>query len=122
MWRSLRAPMNLGQRAAQIVEEIGPGPRQRRKPPDKDVVVTGFSVKGKDFTRRFLEPSPRTIADDRIADFPGDGEARARAIFVAALKRLQNETVRRPFMGAGGGQKFRPLLQSGNIAVPGHED
>src|SRR3546814_3452507 len=31
MRRGLRAPVNLGQRAAQIVEEIGPGPRQRRK-------------------------------------------------------------------------------------------
>lgn len=122
MWRALRAPVNLGQRAAQIVEKIGPCPCQRRMPPDKDVVVTGFSEKGKDFACGFFEPASGAIADDRIADFLGYGEARTRALVVAALKRLQDETVCRPLMSTSGGQKFRPLLQSGNISAPGHED
>jgi hypothetical protein len=117
--------MNLGQRIAQIVEKIGPGPRQRRMPPDENVVVTGFAMKGKDFARRFLQPPPGAIADDRVADLLGHGETHAGRTIVAAGERFHEEKPPTALFTAPDGQELRALQEpfgalSPRLAGGGH--
>ena len=102
--------MDLGKCGAQIVEQIGPGARQRRLPSHEDVVVTVFSKKGKDFTCGFFEPAARPVAGDRIADLAGYGKARAGREIVAAGAGLQHEAAQRRFVAASRRQKFRTFL------------
>lgn len=102
--------MDLGKCGAQVVEQIGPGARQCRLSSDKDVVVTGFSKKGKDFTCGFLEPAPRPVADDRIADLARHRKAGAGGGVVASGAGLKHQTAKRGFVAASCRQKFRTFF------------
>lgn len=102
--------MDLGKCGAQVVEQIGPGARQCRLTSDKDVVVTGFSKKGKDFTCGFFEPAARPVADDRIAHLARDRKAGTRWRVVAAGAGLKHKTAQRRLVAASRRQKFRTFL------------
>mgnify|MGYP003644962579 CR=1 FL=1 len=67
-----------------------PGPCQRRLPSDKNVVVTGFSKKGKDFTCGFFEPASGAIADDGVTHLAGHSEACAGRVFVITGSGLKD--------------------------------
>lgn len=62
---------------------------------DKHQVETGERLGCKQQPRGFLEPAPRTVSHDGIADFFGDGETKPGRIGVITRQGLQHQTVNR---------------------------
>lgn len=113
--------MNGAEGAVQIVEKVGPAPRQRGLPPDQNVVVTGFCGEWKDFGGSRAQTPLCPVADHGRADLAGYGKADAGRGIVAARARLEYEAGFRALAAAGGGKKLAALTQSPDLAVhPAH--
>lgn len=103
-----RSTPALFQRPREVVDERGEGPCQAFAATDQDVVGVGNPVGGKNLPHQRAEAALEPVADDRIADLPGDGEARAHRQGIVAAANEENETGRRRTAGRVRSDKVAP--------------
>ena len=87
--------MHLGKRPFKILDQIGEAPLYRALPGDQNIIIAFDSVPRPGEPHRFLEAPPRPVAQDRVPEALGRGEAEAgkfRAVAASwrALACLQN--------------------------------
>ena len=86
-----------GEGAADLVHQRQEGLAKRFPSGHHHVIVIGARLKRFGGAERLFQPATHPIADDRIADFLGDGETHSRARLQLArrpFRRLQGESAR----------------------------
>ena len=78
-------------------------------------IGAGDTGLGQDFPGQLAEAAAHAVADDGVADLPGDGEAEPHdGIAVAALADQQHEAGRRRALAAVRGQEVRAAAELGD--------
>lgn len=103
-----------GEFAAQFVEGRGQGLAPRRE----DIIAAELEKRFVRQPDRLAQAAPDAVADDRVADFLGDGETDAGRFDGirggVAFTRLQHEAVLMLAPPLGGGDEIGALFQSQN--------
>ncbi len=137
---SLRSVMHAMESVFKLFLEIGKRARQRRRPCDKNIVVSGLRARGGNQVYGGLQPAANPVADDRVADLLGDREAEARRQRCGGGRRscrrrtrvnggiggrpglrLQHERCRRPARTTSNAQELGAFLEgNGHTGRPSH--
>ena len=104
------------QRPAQIVLQLGEGPRQCALTGNHDIVISGPGAGGRGEPHRFLQSAPRAVAYDGRSKPPGGGETEPGGILLnitttGPAPRLQHQSARSPCVAFAHAQKACPFLQ-----------
>lgn len=87
--------MHLGKRPFKVLDQIGEAPLYRALPGDQNIIIAFHSAVGRRQSHRFLQASPRPVAQNRSPKRLGRGEAEPGELvllgFPVAFARLEHE-------------------------------
>ena len=109
--------MHLGKRPFKIPDQIGEAPLYRALPGDQNIIIAFHGAVGRGQPHRFLQASPRPVAQNRSAQGLGRGEAepgevRAPSNSPSPFARLEHERRRNVPGAAPYMQKLRACLET----------
>jgi len=114
--------VNLLQRKAQIISQLEEGAGERVTSTNKDIVIAGTRLHGKDFSCDFTQSSFRTVAVVGFANFFGDGKTDARVDFGYFIRFptacLQDKTRLSPFTSTRCCEKITAFGQNMHGSCP----
>lgn len=108
--------MHLGKRPFKILDQIGEAPLYRALPGDQNIIIAFHGAVGRRQSHRFLQASPRPVAQNRSAKGLGRGEAEPGKLVLlglpVTLARLEHERRRNVPGAAPYMQKLRAGLET----------